>query len=220
MRAYRIFIFLLALLAAQACSGQTDVGASIYGAFSGATGPTDNGNNTLQIPADSAGGLLEFRHIFNAALGLEATYSYNRANQVYRNYSFGGPASQPFVCPSGPTCPVYGPSIVSVSANAHEFTADWIPSKTTGALRPFAVLGGGIIIDVPSSGQSNTTTATSPVFVFGLGMDWAHWKRFGLRFQYRGNLYSAPVLTTQYYASTGSPMLTNEPMIGVYFGLP
>ena len=211
MRMHKIFIFLLALLVAQAACAQTDIAGSIYGAFS--TSP--QGGNTMQSPSYSPGGMFEFRHIFNPVLGLEATYSFNPAKQIY---TYTGPVPA-LVCNPVPSCPAPLPSSTSVSANAHEFTADWIPSKTKGALRPFGVLGGGVLMVVPSGGQSNTTTATKPVFVFGLGMDWARWKRVGLRFQYRGNLYSAPLLTTQ-YASTGSLMLTNEPMVGVYFRLP
>ena len=208
MRAHKIFIFLLGLLAAITCHAQTDVAASGLGAFSiGSNG----GTGASQTQSNAAGALLEFRHIWNPGLSFEVTYSYNRADQVYTNN--GG---VPAVCVSG-VCA--GLPRIPVSANAHEFTADWIPSATKGAFRPFAVFGGGVLIDVPSGGQSNTTTARKPVFVFGLGMDWAHWKRWGLRFQYRGNLYSAPLLTTQ-YTSTGSLMLTNEPMVGLYFRLP
>jgi hypothetical protein len=38
----------------------------------------------------------------------------------------------------------------------------------------------------------------------------------GLRFQYRGNLYKAPNLTTV-FASTGAFTHASEPMIGAYF---
>ena len=210
MRMHKIFIFLLALLVAQAACAQTDIAGSVFGAFS----TTAQGHYTTQIPSNAAGGLLEVQHAFHPILSFEVTYSYNRANQVDNTIVNGAPQ----IC-LAPCLPTPRNPPVPVSANAHEFTADWIPSKTKGALRPFGVLGGGVLMVVPSGGQSNTTTATKPVFVFGLGMDWARWKRVGLRFQYRGNLYSAPLLTTQ-YASTGSLMLTNEPMVGVYFRLP
>ena len=207
------FLFLFVWLTAFVCHAQTDIAGSIYGAFS--TSP--QGGGTSQTQSDAAGGLLEIQHIFFPTMSFEVTYSYNRADQSYIPTFSAVPAN---VCLPGPGCATTSPLIpTSFPANANEFTADWIPSKTTGALLPFAVLGGGVLIDVPSGGQSNTTTATKPVFVFGLGMDWARWKRVGLRFQYRGNLYSAPLLTTQ-YASTGSLMLTNEPMVGVYFRLP
>ncbi len=215
-RTNKAFIFIFVMLAALHCNGQTDVAASVYGAFSGTT----SGNGTTQTQSNAAGGLFELRHIFNPYLGFEATYSYNRANQVY---AFSGSYATPG-CPLLP-CPPYPqkPTPTPVSANANEFTADWIPSKTKGALRPFGVLGGGVLIDVPSGGQSNTTTDTEPVFVYGVGLDWARWKWIGLRVQYRGNLYKSPNILTPYYTAV-SPinglMLTNEPMAGVYFRLP
>ncbi len=210
---YCAFICLFVLLVAHTCNAQTDIAGSIYGAFS--TSP--QGGGTSQTQSDAAGGLLEIQHIFLPAMSFEVTYSYNRADQSYIPTFSAVPAN---VCLPGPGCAATSPLIpTSFPANAQEFTADLIPSKTKGALRPFGVLGGGVLMVVPSGGQSYTYTVTEPVFVFGLGMDWARWKRVGLRFQYRGNLYSAPLLTTQ-YASTGSLMLTNEPMVGVYFRLP
>ncbi len=207
-RTNKAFIFIFVMLAALHCTAQTDVGASVYGAFSG----TVRGSSGIHIPAPSSavGGLFELRHIFNPVLGFEVTYSYNRANQVY----YGGVGT---IC--GLVCSNLPPPS-SVSANANEFTADWIPSKTKGALRPFGVLGVGALLDVPSGGQSNTTTVTEPVFVYGVGMDWAHWKRFGLRVQYHGNLYKSPNVSTVDNGSTNALMLTNEPMVGVYFRLP
>ncbi|MFP5277057.1 MAG: hypothetical protein ACLGPM_08070 [Acidobacteriota bacterium] len=50
---------------------QTDMAASIYGAFNGAT----NGNGIQQSPSNSAGILLELRHISNPLVGYEATQS-------------------------------------------------------------------------------------------------------------------------------------------------
>ncbi len=221
MRTQRMYatLFLVFLLSmTRACTAQTDVGASVYGAFSG----TVSGSGSIHIPAPSSavGGLFELRHIFNPYLGFEATYSYNRANQFYPSYG-----AVPVACPlpSGCTYPPPSPP-VSVSANANEFTADWIPSKTKGALRPFGVLGAGVLLDVPSGGQSNTTTVIEPVFVYGVGMDWARWKRFGLRVQYRGNLYKSPNTNPSFYSGMNLKlndlMLTNEPMVGVYFRLP
>jgi hypothetical protein len=69
----------LATLASAAAYGQTDVAASLYGAFNGTT----TGNNTVQSPSNAAGGLLEVRHIKHPWLGYEGTYSINRANQKY-----------------------------------------------------------------------------------------------------------------------------------------
>ena len=180
---------------------QTDIGLSLYGAFSQKT----NGNGVAQNPANSAGGLIELRHISNPLVGYEGTYAYNRANQSY---------STSTVCPVGSTPPC-NPTFASVSANAHEVTADWIASVHIANLRPFALAGVGAIFDVPVGSQSSTRSVTKPVFVYGAGLDWSLIAHLGLRFQYRGNLYKAPNLE-RLYTSTDAFTHTAEPMIGAY----
>lgn len=199
-----LLLFLLIAFASVAARAQTDVAASLYGSFSGTT----NGNGTTQSPANSAGGLFELRHLANPIFGFEATYSFNRANQKYT-----GPTPE---CPVG-TGACTTPS-QSVSADAHEITADWVPSLHIANLRPFGVLGVGLLLDVPSGNQSNTSTTTKPVYVYGAGIDWGLLPHIGLRFQYRGNLYKSPDLSTL-YTSTDAFTHTAEPMIGVYFRL-
>lgn len=191
-----ILITILALSGAAQSKAQTDVALSIYGAFNGAT----SGNGVAQSPSNAAGGLIELRHISNPILGWEATYSYNRANQSYRTLP----------------CPVGGCTAAAVSANAHEVTADWVPSVHIANLRPFGVLGVGLLLNQPASSQSNTTNSNKPVFVYGAGLDWGLLPHLGLRFQYRGNLYKAPDLT-KLYTSTGAFTRTAEPAIGAYF---
>jgi opacity protein-like surface antigen len=185
---------------------QTDVAASVYGAFTGTT----TGNGVQQSPSNAAGGLFELRHIRNPLIGFEATYAYNRANQVYGISGFAPAASS---CPVGVICP---PPPAIVSANAHEVTGDWVASIKVGHLRPFALAGVGLLLDVPAGGQSNTTTTAKPVYVYGGGIDWGLLPHIGLRFQYRGNLYNAPDLTSL-YTSTDRFTHTAEPMIGGYF---
>ncbi|HEX4066950.1 MAG TPA: outer membrane beta-barrel protein [Acidobacteriaceae bacterium] len=218
-----IFLVLITAIAATA-SAQTSVAASIYGAFSGTT----TGNGTRQSPANQAGGIFELRHIANPILGFEATYSFNRADETYKS------------APTG--CPAFGctVSVETVRANAHELTADWTPSVHIANLRPFGVLGVGLLLDVPSGSQatvvttnptpgqspvnttitttSNTSTSTKPVYVYGAGLDWGLLPHLGLRFQYRGNLYKAPDLSSL-YTSTNAFTHTAEPMIGLYFNL-
>jgi opacity protein-like surface antigen len=177
---------------------QTSVGLSLYGAFSGAT----NGNGVQESPSNSAGGLIEVRHISNPIFGFEGTYSYNRSNQVYRAQC------------SGPACTTVVPA--TVSANAHELTADWVPSIHISNLRPFGVLGAGLLLNVPDSGQTNSTNSNKAVYVYGAGLDWGLLPHLGLRFQYRGNLYKTPDVT-RLYTSTDAFTHTAEPMIGAYF---
>lgn len=212
-------------VASLAASAQTSIALSGYGAFSGTT----TANGTEQSPANQAGGIFELRHISNPIFGFEGTYSFNRANQTYTN--------EPTACPA------FGCSISTetVRSNAHEITAGWTPSVHIANFRPFGVLGVGLLLDVPDNSQATvvttlpneppcptsgcTTTTTSstktsykPVYVYGAGLDWGLIPHFGLRLQYRGNLYSAPNVTSL-FSSTNTFTHTAEPMIGIYFSL-
>lgn len=225
MRAKHFFIVLLLTglaLSGSATRAQTDFGASVYGAFNGAT----SGNGVEQSPSNSAGILLELRHLSSPLVGYEATYSYNRANQHYTE-----PAPP---CPANMQCSA---SNLSVPADAHEVAGDWVVSVPLGSLRPFALAGGGLLLNVPTEstvptygGQCNpgtacvsnsslasasTKTSTEGVFVYGAGLDWTVLPHLGLRFQYRGNLYKAADLTSV-FSSTNSFTHTAEPMIGAY----
>ena len=137
------------LFAAAACiaaRAQTDVALSVYGAFSGTT----NGSSVQESPSNSAGGMIEVRHIRNPLFGYEATYSFNRANQVY---TYTGLEVCPAPGPCGPIPPV------AVSANAHEITGDWVISAHAGKYRPFALAGVGLLLTEPISGQSYTQSS-------------------------------------------------------------
>ena len=103
-----------------------------------------------------------------------------------------------------------------MKADAHEITGDWVASVKLANLRPFALAGVGLLLDVPSGGQTSTSTSTKPVFIYGAGLDWGLVPHIGLRLQYRGNLYKAPDLTSL-YTSTNAFTHTAEPMIGAYF---
>lgn len=187
---------------------QTSIALSAYGAFSG----TITGNGVQQSPSNQAGGLFQLRHTSNPILGFEATYSFNRANQSYSCSGFGCPAA----CPVG-VVPC-SPLPVSVPANAHEITADWIPSVHIANVRPFGILGAGVLLNVPAGSQAETSTSTKAVYVYGAGLDWGLIPHIGLRLQYRGNLYQAPDLS-KLYTSTGAFTHTAEPMVGIYFRL-
>ncbi len=217
------FLLLALLLSDVFAAAQTSVAGSVYGAFNGAT----SGNGTQQSPANQAGGMIEVRHISNAILGFEATYSFNRADETYSKEIYPPTNSN---C-TGSCSPET--QTLRVPANAHEITFDWTPSLHFANLRPFGVLGIGLLLNAPSgrptltlTGSSaalpdyvtavNTNTSTKAVYVYGVGLDWGLLPHFGLRIQYRGNLYSAPNLSSL-YSSTDSFAHTAEPMAGVYF---
>lgn len=222
MRNHRILtivtLVISAVLSGAAADAQTDVAASVYGAFQEST----SGNGIRQSPSNSAGALIELRHISNPILGFEATYSYNRNDQAYTS----GPIFSN-LCPVGVNPCSFN---IQVPANAHEFSADWIPSIHFGNLRPFGVLGIGALVNQPTGYTANpspaqsgtnggvTQTSTRAVYIYGAGLDWGLLPHIGLRFQYRGNLYKAPDLTTL-YSSTNAFTHTAEPMVGLYFRL-
>lgn len=169
---------------------QTTVALGFYGAFTGTT----SGNGTVQSPSSQAGGLFELRYISNPLVGYELTYSYNRANQSYSTSSVEQ----------------------GVKAGAHEFTADWVASFPILNFRPFVLAGAGLIDFKPDADQIGVSGDAKPVFVYGGGVDWEVLPHFGLRGQYRGNLYHAPDLL-KVATSTDAFAKTSEPVIGAYF---
>jgi opacity protein-like surface antigen len=212
------------MLTGIASRGQTSVALGVYGAFNGTT----SGDGTQQSPANQAGGLFEFRQIKNPLVGYEATYAYNRADQ---GFSFSNVSSPP--------CPTSGCSVstAAIANNAHEVTGDWIVSLHGANLRPFALAGGGLLLNVPSGGTVTTTTcnnlnplcsqstsaaatrtSTEGIFSYGAGLDWELLPHLGLRFQYRGNLYKAPAIANA-FSSTNAFTHNAEPVIGIYFRL-
>lgn len=205
---------------------QTTVAGSVYGAFRSST----SANGTTQSPSNAAGGLIEVRHIWNPLMGIEATYSFNKADEDYSQYIATPP------CPSA-VCG--GPTTITakVPANAHEVTADWVVSLPLGNLKPFALAGYGLLLDVPTTGNVTATTTQCPavglgpcftstgsiptqtqakgVFVYGAGVDWTVLPHIGLRFQYRGNVYKAADLAKE-FQSTDKFTQDAEPMAGIF----
>jgi opacity protein-like surface antigen len=201
----------LVIAAAFVCAhatAQPDIAASIYGTFSGTT----TGNDVIQTPSNAAGVLFEVREIKNPLVGFEGTYAYNRSDQGYQSQITNCPSLPPSTATSCNTPPAF------VLNNAHEVTGDWIVSVKVANLRPFALAGGGLLFNQPSGGQTATMSATKGVLVYGGGLDWGLLPHIGLRFQYRGNVYSAPALTTV-FTSSGAFIHTAEPVVGIYFKL-
>ncbi len=197
-----IFILIGAVaVSATAAHAQTDVALSAYRTFTSTT----SGNGTAQTPSNAIGGMLEVRHISKPLIGYELTYSYNRANQAYAPKI----GSCGFVCANAP---------ISLTASGNQVALDWVISHKYGSLRPFAVTGLGLFIDAPSANIYYANMVVRPTYVYGGGVDWGFMPHFGLRIQYRGNLYKAPDLSTN-YNSTGAFTQSGEPMFGLYFHL-
>jgi opacity protein-like surface antigen len=175
-------LIVFVLTGTQAIQAQTDVAASLYGAFSGST----SANGTVQSPSNTAGVMFELRHISNPLVGYELNYSFSNANQKY--------------------------NLESVKANAQQVGADWFISLPILNFKPFVLAGGGLVFFDPKGGQPNVSDNTRPVFVYGAGVDWTFFPHLGLRAQYRGNLYHAPHLTklansTDQLTQSAEPMI-------------
>ena len=158
--------------AARAIS-RTDIAVSLYGAFSGAT----TGNNVQESPSNSAGGMIEIRHIVNPIVGYEGTYSFNRGNQTYTS------------CPApfNPLCEQF-----PVLANAHEVSGDWVASLKVSNLRPFALAGVGFLFDVPTGGQTGTTINTKPMFM-GQGLTGEFFRTWAFAGNFGGTCTRRPI---------------------------
>jgi opacity protein-like surface antigen len=211
-------VLVATLLTPSPATAQTDIALSGYAAFNSST----SGSLINQFPSDQGGLLIEARHIANPLFGLEGTYAFNRANQSYRNTQS--------VC----NLSACSNSSANIRATAHELTADWIVSIKLLNVRPFALAGGGLLINKPSGGTEttlscallnplcllNTTSPTTQTqvkgeFTYGAGLDWTIIPHLGIRLQYRGRVYKAPQLVTA-FSSTNQFMRTAQPAAGIF----
>ncbi len=180
---------------------QIDLAGSFYRTLSTST----TGHGTVQTPTDSYGGLFEARYLKSTWIGGELSYGWNPANQAYTPTATGCG----YYCNAKPE---------SVKANANELGFSWVFSKAMGNLRPFALGGIGFVFTVPPGNEYAVNTAIKPAYIYGAGLDWGVSEHFGIRAQYRGNLYSAPQVTFAFPA-TGKFTHVAEPAVGVYFRL-
>jgi hypothetical protein len=196
-----LFLVLVALATGGAASAQFDISAGYYEAFTSRT----IGNGTQQTPSNSGGAILEMRYIANNLAGFGMSYSYNNADQTFT--------------PNGtyPTCASACPNPTTVlTAKGSEIAIDWIPSMKFGRIRPFAIGGLGFFITSPGNTPYGAFTVVRPTYVFGGGFDLSLASHFGIRAQYRDNLYKAPN-PSALYPATGVFTTSSEPMGGLFY---
>ncbi len=187
---------------AQAKAGdepQFSIGVGFYEAMNEST----TGNGTQQTTTNTGGGMLELRFIDRPLAGFEFTYSYNPANQTLTP----APSNCELTC-ANPKTPL--------TVKASEVGLDYVFSKKVGSIRPFAVGGLGFFISSPDDSTYEVQTVVRPAFIFGGGLDWAVVSHFGIRAQFRDNVYKAPNLSA-FYAPTGEYTHTAEPLGGLYY---
>jgi opacity protein-like surface antigen len=197
---FAFLVLVVAFIGAVAAHAQFDISAGYYEAFTS----TSSGTGTKQIPTNSGGEIAEVRYLRSPLFGLGMSYSYNRANQTIE--------------PNGTDCQYTCANPTTVlTARASEIALDWIPSLKVGkSLRPFAIGGVGFFITSPGDSTYEVNTIVRPVFVVGGGVDWSVLKHFGVRLQYRDNIYKAPDLSALYPAS-GAFTSSSEPTGGLFF---
>lgn len=200
MRGWALLV--VVVLCGGVARAQTDLAASVYGAFTGSV----TGNGVTQSPANQGGAMVELHHQSNPLVGYALTYSWNRADQRYT----GGQVTCGLPCGNQPTT-----ETAHVPANAHEVTAAWEVGLHVLNLRPFLLAGGGVLFHQAAQSSSGTRNGTAGVLVYGGGVDVGLLPHVGIRAQYRGNVYSAPQLSTA-FSSTKAFFNTAEPMVGVY----
>jgi hypothetical protein len=184
---------------ASASDSQFDIGASFYEALNNST----SGIGTQQTTTNAAGGMIEGRYIMSSLVGFEITYGFNPANQTF----------SPKAGNCGYAC---ANPVTALSAKASEVGLDWVFSKKFGNIRPFAVAGMGFFITSPARSKYEVNTVVRGAFIGGGGVDVGLSRRFGIRGQFRDNVYKAPNLSA-FYPATGVYTHTLEPMVGIYF---
>jgi opacity protein-like surface antigen len=194
-----VFALLAGISAAQNV-GHFDAAAS----FGGVLGVnSSNGIGDVRVePTNSALLLGSFRFRFNRTHGL--VFNYGRTND-----------SQIFVLP---------PDNYRVETKIIEYSGAYVISPFHfDKLEPFFFAGGGALrfspgktyidgFESPFGAASQTSTA----FLYGAGVDYPVWKRFGLRLQYRGLLFHEPTFHLQQFI-TGSLGHMPELSVGVVF---
>ncbi len=178
---------------------QTDMGFSIYQAF---VAPS-TGDGVQQIPSNAPGGMFEMRHIHSPMVGYEVSFGYNNADA----YLAPTKTNCGFMCQNPPQ---------ALASKGYLVGLDWIFSKDYGPFRPFAVAGLGFFIDEPSNTLYPINDIVRVAYTYGGGLDWAFSDHFGLRAQFRGNIYRAPNLSAM-YNSTGKFTYMNQPMAGFFY---
>ncbi len=201
------------ILCGATAHAQTDVALSGYRTFaSSSTSASSNGVVTHQTPADSEGGLFEWRHIVNPLVGFEFEVTSNPANQTYDNPN----ATPPSCYPAGPTGTPPACQPLKVSGEATQFGGVWVVSKKIGNVRPFILGGAGFVVTVPGKSAYSVNTVMRPDFIYGGGLDWSFQKHFGLRLQVRGNMSKAPNLSDIFNSTTKYTQIY-EPMGGIFY---
>jgi hypothetical protein len=162
---------------------------------------TVSGQNVTDSPTRSFGYLLNFRYHFNSWGAIEVNYDHTRYTQYY----------------SGST------GIISswTQANAKEATMAFVFqfwSRFNGRLQPFAEGGTGGMFwsPVPAGSVGGPYNENRFVLLYGGGVNWKAFGRFGLRAGYRGLFFTAPDFNVNGQFTNHRTMM-KEPYAGITY---
>ena len=171
-----------------------ELSAGTFAQVTGSRNPgstTDFGSYTVsqqvsQSATPSVGVLLSERQSFGPWLGYTANVGYTRFTENYTSGQVVTSTSSPFQ--------TTGASFArgSIGTNTVELTGSYLIHARRGRYTPFAQLGGGMVVFVPTP----TTQPVSYVYrgtgLFGVGLSYRMNPRVELRAEYRGLFFKSP----------------------------
>ena len=160
------------------------------------------GNGIVLNPTNHAGFLGSFQYKIAPHSSLEVNYGRSYDSQKYS----------------------VGPLVYRVFSDVNEFTASYVYTARAGKrLRPFATVGGGVLIfGPPATAVNDIITPIGAVrqsqlaILYGGGVDYTVFGPFSLRVQYRGLLYQPPSFKLPFLSVGGRTNLA-EPSVGIAF---
>ena len=160
-----------------------------------------NGNFIREDTTSSGGVLVTFHQPWRSWMGYEANFGYTK---FYESYNKNTVKLQNNVTDVGFSYLAQAPSLYGVKL--------------------FATLGGGIIVFSPMGTITDVNgilppklgSQLLPEFVYSVGFNYPVYGHFGVRGQFRGQIYKTPDMH-QYQLDTHTLRQTVEPTIGVYY---
>lgn len=193
---FLLFLLLSASSAWRTATAQTlknlDGAVSVFGQTTGTTSADDLRNH----PTESIGALATVRQSFHPWLGYEVNYSYTRFAERYSTLPFG------------------------VQNNVHEVSVAYLlqaPTLPFLGLQPFGTIGAGALIFLPTTvGGQKYGKQTRVPLLYEVGVNYpVITSHLGLRFQYRGLVYTAPDFNSP-ELTTNAKRQTSELSLGAY----
>jgi opacity protein-like surface antigen len=198
---------------AQGFLSNFSVSAGFEGIFPAATFTKSSAEASLnantQVTTYSVGAVGGVRYDFGRHSAFDFAYTYNRNSELFFPTSASGFSSG---------------YLERVKSNDSEFIGTYVvrlPSNER--LKPYALVGGGMVYFSPVSNGFNTgitpSTQTKPAFAYGFGNDFKLTDHFFIRLQYRGLVRGEPdfKLITAGPFGTGLKTHVPEPSIQVVY---